>query len=300
MFSGVGDLRAIFAQAQENAGAGRETILFVDEIHRFNRAQQDSFLPYVENGTIILIGATTQNPSFELNGALLSRCRVLEVARLQEEHLEALLARAEAHMQRALPLDAQARHHLLQMADGDGRYVINLAESLFALPRETEPLSRSALAQFLQRRAPLYEQITGGALQPYLRLAQVNARKRSRRRALLVCAYAQRWRRSAAYIARRLVQFATEDVGLANPHALTHAIAAWQAYERLGSPEGELALANAVLFLASAPKSNAAWRALKEGQRHSARDHSLMPPKHILNAPTSMMRNFGYGHRLML
>ncbi|MGR4000654.1 MAG: replication-associated recombination protein A [Alphaproteobacteria bacterium] len=292
VFSGVADLRKVFSDAQQHNQTGTNTILFVDEIHRFNRPQQDSFLPYIENGTISLIGATTENPSFELNNALLSRCRVLEVKPLRENHLETLLQRAEQHANQELPLQTDARKHLLQLADGDGRYVLNLAETLLNLPANTQPLGIPQLAELLQKRAPLYDKSQEAhynlisALHKSMRGSDPDA-------ALYWFARMINGGEDPRYIARRLVQFATEDVGLANPHALTHTIAAWNAYERLGSPEGELALANAVLFLASAPKSNAAYHALKLAS-DAAKDASHMPPKHILNAPTRMMRDLGY------
>ena len=284
VFSGVADLRAVFTQAREQAQDGAETVLFVDEIHRFNRAQQDGFLPYVEDGTITLVGATTENPSFELNGALLSRCRVLEVAPLNDDHLATLLERAEAHAGRPLPLSAPARARITALSEGDGRYTLNLAEALFALPENTEPLDEESLARFVQRRAPLYDKSQDGhynlisALHKSMRGSDPDA-------ALYWLARMLAGGEDPRYIARRLARFASEDVGLAEPRALPMALAAWQAYERLGSPEGELALAGLVLFLASAPKSNAAYAAFKQAMALADETGALMPPKHILNAP---------------
>ena len=293
VFSGVSDLRKVFEEAQHHRGAGAGTVLFVDEIHRFNRAQQDSFLPYVEDGTIVLIGATTENPSFELINALLSRCRVLEVRRLGEEHLEELLRRAEAHVGRPLPLEDGARAYLAGLCDGDGRYVLNLAEALFGLPEGSPPLSAEMLGEFLQRRVPLYDKSQEGhynlisALHKSMRGSDPDA-------ALYWFARMLRGGEDPRYIARRLVRFAVEDVGLADARALGHAVAAWEAYERLGSPEGELALANAVVLMATAEKSNAVYVGFKEAWG-AAGDGSLMPPRHILNAPTGLMRDLGYG-----
>ncbi|MDA7981402.1 MAG: replication-associated recombination protein A [Alphaproteobacteria bacterium] len=293
VFSGVSDLRKVFDEARRHRGAGAGTVLFVDEIHRFNRAQQDSFLPYVEDGTIVLIGATTENPSFELINALLSRCRVLEVRRLGEEHLEELLRRAEAHVGRPLPLEDGARAYLAGLCDGDGRYVLNLAEALFGLPEGSPPLSAEMLGEFLQRRVPLYDKSQEGhynlisALHKSMRGSDPDA-------ALYWFARMLRGGEDPRYIARRLVRFAVEDVGLADARALGHAVAAWKAYERLGSPEGELALANAVVLMATAEKSNAVYVGFKEAWG-AAGDGSLMPPRHILNAPTGLMRDLGYG-----
>jgi putative ATPase len=293
VFSGVADLRKVFERAAERRAAGEGTLLFVDEIHRFNRAQQDGFLPYVESGTVILVGATTENPSFELNGALLSRCQVFVLRRLDDAALEELLRRAEAAENRTLPLDAEARAALRAMADGDGRYVLNLAEELFILPPGAKPLDTAALATTVQRRAPLYDKAQEShynlisALHKSLRGSDVDA-------ALYWLARMLAGGEDPLYIARRLVRFASEDVGLADPQALVQALAGWDTYERLGSPEGELAIAQVVIYLATAPKSNAAYTALGEAMRAARETGSLAPPMHILNAPTRLMKDLGY------
>ena len=293
VFSGVADLRRVFEAARKRRVAGQGTLLFVDEIHRFNRAQQDGFLPYVEDGTVTLVGATTENPSFELNGALLSRCQVLVLARLDEQALETLLARAEAVIGRALPLVPEARAALRAMADGDGRYVLNLGEELFARTDE-RPLDTAALVQAVQQRAPLYDKAQEGhynlisALHKSLRGSDADA-------ALYWLARMFAGGEDPRYIARRLVRFAVEDIGLADPDALPQAIAAWEAYERIGSPEGELAIAQSVVYLATAPKSNAVYRALSAANQSATATGSLAPPKHILNAPTQLMKDLGYG-----
>ncbi|MEE8334634.1 MAG: replication-associated recombination protein A [Alphaproteobacteria bacterium] len=293
IFSGVADLRKVFAEARTRRETGRGTLLFVDEIHRFNRAQQDGFLPYVEDGTVVLIGATTENPSFELNPPLLSRCQVMVLNRLDDAALETLLARAEAEMEKQLPLDEDGRAALRAMADGDGRYLLNMAEILFELP--TEPvLDPAALAAAVQRRAPLYDKGQEShynlisALHKSLRGSDADA-------ALYWLARMLAGGEDPLYVARRLVRFASEDIGLADPQALVQALAAWDAYERLGSPEGELAIAQSVLYLATAPKSNAAYRALGAAMDFARRTGSLAPPKHILNAPTRLMKDIGYG-----
>jgi putative ATPase len=293
VFSGVADLRKVFDQAKKLRAAGRGTLLFVDEIHRFNRAQQDSFLPYVEDGTVILIGATTENPSFELNGALLSRCQVFVLNRLDEAALEALLQRAEAEMAKPLPLVPEARQAIKAMADGDGRYVLNLAEELFQLA-PAAPLDTAALVAAVQRRAPLYDKAQEGhynlisALHKSLRGSDTDA-------ALYWLARMLAGGEDPLYVARRMVRFAVEDIGLADPDALHQALAAWDTYERLGSPEGELALAQCVIYLGTAPKSNAGYTAFGSAMRAAKETGSLMPPKHILNAPTRLMKQLGYG-----
>ena len=294
VFSGVADLKRAFDEARLRKRAGQGTLLLVDEIHRFNRAQQDGFLPVVEDGTVTLVGATTENPSFALNGALLSRCQVLVLRRLDDAALELLLARAEAEAARALPLDDAARAALRAMADGDGRYLLNLAEQLLALPEDGPALTPAALADVLSRRAALYDRDRDGhhnlisALHKSLRGSDPDA-------ALYWLARMLEGGEDPRFLARRLTRAAVEDIGLADPQALPSALAAWEAYERLGSPEGELALAQLVLHLASAPKSNAAYIAWKEA-RQAARDTgSLQPPAHILNAPTRLMRDLGYG-----
>ena len=293
VFSGVAELKKIFAAARERRGMGTGTLLFVDEIHRFNRAQQDGFLPVVEDGTVVLIGATTENPSFELNGALLSRCQVFVLARLDEAALDALLDRAEAEMGRSLPLAADGRGTLKAMADGDGRYLLNLAEELFMLTPE-QPLDAAGVAEAVQKRAPLYDKSQDGhynlisALHKSLRGSDADGALYWLARMLLAG-------EEPLYIVRRLVRFASEDVGLADPGALTQALAAKEAYDFLGSPEGELAIVQAVLYLATAPKSNAAYAAEKKAMRAARETGSLMPPKHILNAPTRLMSELGYG-----
>ncbi len=293
VFSGVADLRKVFEAARDRRRLGRGTLLFVDEVHRFNRAQQDGFLPYVEDGTIVLIGATTENPSFELNAALLSRCQVFVLNRLDEASAERLLQRAEAALGYALPLDATARAALKAMADGDGRYLLNLAEELFRLPPDTK-LDPAGLAQAVQRRAPLYDKAQEGhynlisALHKSLRGSDADA-------ALYWLARMLAGGEDPLYIARRLIRFAVEDIGLADPEAVHQALAAWDVYERLGSPEGELAIAQAVLYLGTAPKSNAAYKAFGAARRAAGESGSLMPPKHILNAPTRLMKDLGYG-----
>ena len=293
VFSGVADLRKVFERATERRAAGEGTLLFVDEIHRFNRAQQDGFLPYVESGTVILVGATTENPSFELNGALLSRCQVFVLHRLSDAALEELLRRAEVAEQRKLPLDAEARAALRAMADGDGRYVLNLAEELFVLPLATKPLDTAGLAAAVQRRAPLYDKQQEShynlisALHKSLRGSDVDA-------ALYWLARMLAGGEDPLYVARRLVRFASEDVGLADPQALVQSLAGWDTYERLGSPEGELAIAQVVIYLATAPKSNAAYVALGAAMRAARETGSLMPPRHSLNAPTRLMKDLGY------
>lgn len=293
VFSGVADLRKVFDAARARRVAGQGTLLFIDEIHRFNRSQQDGFLPFVEDGTVTLVGATTENPSFELNAALLSRAQVFVLNRLDDAALEKLLSRAEAEMGRPLPLDADARAAVKAMADGDGRFCLNLCEELFALPGETV-LDTNALAATIQRRAPLYDKSQEGhynlisALHKSLRGSDTDA-------ALYWYSRMLDGGEDPRYIARRLTRFAVEDVGLADPNALTQAIAAWEAYERLGSPEGELALAQLVIYLGTAPKSNAGYTAYKASVRAAKETGSLMPPKHILNAPTKLMKTIGYG-----
>jgi len=298
VFSGVADLRKVFDAARRRREAGRGTLLFVDEIHRFNRLQQDGFLPSVEDGTVILVGATTENPSFELTSPLLSRCQVLVLERLDDEALEVLAKRAEQADGRDLPLDGPGRAALRAMADGDGRYLYNLAEELFALPLREEAaqpvLDTRALIAAVQKRAPLYDKSREGhynlisALHKSLRASDTDA-------ALYWLARMLAGGEDPLYIARRLVRFASEDIGLADPAALPQALAAKEAYDFLGSPEGELALAQAVIYLGTAPKSNAAYRAAGKAAEAARETGSLMPPKHILNAPTRLMRDLGYG-----
>jgi putative ATPase len=293
VFSGVADLRKAFDAARERREAGRGTLLFIDEIHRFNRAQQEAFLPYVEDGTVVLVGATTENPSFELIGALLSRAQVFVLRRLGDDALETLLERAERHLGHALPLTLEGRAALKAMADGDGRFLFNLVEEIAPLPAE-RPLGAQDLARLVQRRAPLYDKAQEGhynlisALHKALRGSDADA-------ALYWLARMLAGGEDPIYILRRLARAAVEDVGLADPQALAQALAAWQAYERLGSPEGELAIAQCVIYLATAPKSNAVYTALGEAVAAARETGSLMPPLHILNAPTSLMRDLGYG-----
>jgi putative ATPase len=293
IFSGVAELRKIFDAARGRRAAGQGTLLFVDEVHRFNRSQQDAFLPVVEDGTVTLIGATTENPSFELNAALLSRCQVFVLNRLDFAALEELLQRAETAEGRKLPLTPEARDAVKAMADGDGRYLLNLTEELFAL-KPAAPLDAAGLAQTVQRRAPVYDKAQEShynlisALHKSLRGSDVDA-------ALYWFARMLAGGEDPLYVVRRLVRFAVEDIGMADPNALTQSMAAWDAYERLGSPEGELAIAQAVIFLATAPKSNAAYTAYKASARAAKETGSLMPPMHILNAPTKLMKEIGYG-----
>ncbi|MBK3802063.1 AAA family ATPase [Azospirillum brasilense] len=296
VFSGVADLRKVFDAARARRAAGQGTLLFIDEIHRFNRSQQDGFLPYVEDGTVTLVGATTENPSFELNAALLSRAQVFVLNRLDDAALEKLLSRAEAEMGRPLPLTPDARSALKAMADGDGRFCLNLCEELFALPvpEDGALLDNNALATAIQRRAPLYDKAQEGhynlisALHKSLRGSDTDA-------ALYWYARMLEGGEDPRYIARRLTRFAVEDIGMADPNALAQATAAWEAYERLGSPEGELAIAQLVIYLGTAPKSNAGYTAYKSAVRAAKETGSLMPPKHILNAPTKLMKQIGYG-----
>jgi putative ATPase len=294
VFSGVADLRKVFEASRARRTAGQGTLLFIDEIHRFNRAQQDGFLPYVEDGTVILVGATTENPSFELNAALLSRTQVFVLNRLDDGSLEKLLGRAEEAEGRKLPLDSESRQALRAMADGDGRYILNMAEELFALPASAQPLDTKALMAAVQRRMPLYDKAQEGhynlisALHKSLRGSDTDA-------ALYWFARMLAGGEDPRYIARRLTRFAVEDVGLADPQALPQAIAAWEAYERLGSPEGELALVQCIVYLGTAPKSNALYRAYGAAGAAAKETGSLMPPKHILNAPTRLMKDLGYG-----
>jgi putative ATPase len=295
IFSGVQDLRKAFDRAKARRQTGKGTLLFIDEIHRFNRAQQDGFLPYMEDGTITLVGATTENPSFELNGALLSRAVVLTFQRLDEASLEKLLTRAEAEQGGALALDADARAALIAMADGDGRTVLNMAEEIFGAVRAgTGPIDREALTRLVQRRAPLYDKSRDGhynlisALHKSVRGSDPDA-------ALYWLARMLDGGEDRLFIARRLARMAIEDIGLADPQAVVQALAAKDVYDFLGSPEGELALAQAVVYLATAPKSNAAYMAFGAAMRAAKDGGSLAPPKHILNAPTRLMREEGYG-----
>ena len=293
VFSGVADLRKCFEAASMRRKSGKGTLLFVDEIHRFNKSQQDGFLPYVEDGTIILVGATTENPSFELNAALLSRMQVLTLNRLDDLAMEALLKRAEALEDKKLPVSNEARQMLYNMADGDGRYLLNLAEMLFGLDFEEE-LQPEALLSILQKRAPVYDKNGEGhfnlmsALHKSLRGSDTDA-------ALYWTARMLNSGEDALYILRRLIRFAIEDIGLADPQAVIQANAARETYQFRGSPEGDLAIAQAVVYLASAPKSNAVYKAHKLSSIRAKETGSLNPPMHILNAPTKMMKDMGYG-----
>lgn len=293
VFSGVADLRKAFAEATAAGQAGQRTLLFVDEIHRFNRAQQDGFLPFVEAGTVTLVGATTENPSFELNAALLSRAQVLILHRLDAAALEQLLARAEALEDRPLPLTAEARAALVASADGDGRFLLNQAETLWSV-NLAEPLDPAALGQFLQRRVAVYDKDREGhynlisALHKALRGSDPQA-------ALYYLARMLVAGEEPLYVLRRLVRFASEDIGLADPQALVQCLAAKDAYDFLGSPEGELAVVQACLYCATAPKSNAAYAAQKAAWKSARETGSLMPPANILNAPTKLMKDIGYG-----
>lgn len=293
VFSGVADLRKAFEAARERRSMGRGTLLFIDEIHRFNRAQQDGFLPYVEDGTVTLIGATTENPSFELNAALLSRAQVFVLRRLDNAALDELISRAEAIEGRALPLTDDGRETVAAMADGDGRFLLNLVEELFQVSPHTA-LDSAGVAATIQRRAPVYDKNKDehynliSALHKSLRGSDTDAALYWLNRMLM-------GGEDAGYILRRLTRFAVEDIGLADPQAATQAIGCWQIYERLGSPEGDLALSQLVIYLATAPKSNAAYKAQKAAARAAKETGSLMPPKHILNAPTALMEGLGYG-----
>jgi len=294
IFSGVQDLKKVFETARQRRLSGQGTLLFIDEIHRFNRAQQDSFLPVMEDGTIVLVGATTENPSFELNAALLSRAQVLVFRRLDAAAIEDLLKRAEAVEGRALPLDDDARQALIGMADGDGRAALTLTEDLFRAARDGEAFDVAGLSEVVQRRAPIYDKGQDGhynlisALHKSVRGSDPDA-------ALYYLARMFSAGEDPLYIARRVVRMTVEDIGLADPQALVIANAAKEAYDFLGSPEGELAIAQAVVYAATAPKSNAAYVAFK-GAMAAAREHgSLLPPKHILNAPTKLMKAEGYG-----
>jgi putative ATPase len=295
IFSGVQDLRKAFDRGKIRREQGKGTLLFVDEIHRFNRSQQDSFLPYMEDGTITLVGATTENPSFELNAAVLSRATVLTLERHDDLALDALVKRAEALLGRTLPLDSSAREALINMADGDGRTVINMAEEIFAaIKLDQTPINRDQLTKLVQRRAPLYDKNREGhynlisALHKSVRGSDPDA-------ALYWFCRMLEGGENRFFLARRLVRMAVEDIGLADPQALTVCNAAKEAFDFLGSPEGELALAQAVVYLATAPKSNAVYAAYKAASRAAKETGSVAPPKIILNAPTKLMEAEGYG-----
>ncbi|MCB1460834.1 MAG: replication-associated recombination protein A [Nitratireductor sp.] len=294
IFSGVADLKRVFEAARLRRRKGQATLLFVDEIHRFNKAQQDSFLPVMEDGTVILVGATTENPSFELNAALLSRANVLTFRSLDPQSLGGLLERAEALTGKKLPLDAEARAALVRMADGDGRAVLSLAEEVWRSAGESEVFTAEKLQELLQRRAPIYDKGQDGhynlisALHKAVRGSDPDA-------ALYYLCRMLDAGEDRRFIARRIIRMASEDIGMADPQALVVANAAKEAWEFLGPPEGELAIAQACIYVATAPKSNAAYMAFKSAMR-AAREHgSLLPPKHILNAPTKLMKEEGYG-----
>ncbi|TPG18742.1 replication-associated recombination protein A [Sphingomonas koreensis] len=293
VFSGVADLKKVFAEAKEHARVGKRTLLFVDEIHRFNRAQQDGFLPFVENGTVTLVGATTENPSFELNAALLSRAQVLILHRLDRAALEQLIDRAESETGEPLPLTPEARDALIASADGDGRFLLNQAETLFSVDFDA-PLDPAGLSAFLQRRVAVYDKDREGhynlisALHKSMRGSDPQA-------SLYYLARMLTAGEEPLYVLRRIVRFASEDIGLADPQALVQCLAAKDAYDFLGSPEGELAIVQACLYCATAPKSNAAYKAAGAAWRSAKETGSLMPPQNILNAPTKLMKEIGYG-----
>ena len=293
VFSGVADLKKVFAEARTAARAGQQTLLFVDEIHRFNRAQQDGFLPYVEDGTVTLVGATTENPSFEINAALLSRCQVLILRRLDHEALAELISRAEALEDRRLPVTPEAREALIASADGDGRFLLNQIETLFSIGLD-QPLGPAELSDLLHRRVPVYDKDREGhynlisALHKTIRGSDPQA-------ALYYLARMLVAGEEPLYVLRRLTRAAVEDIGLADPNALLQCLAAKEMYDFLGSPEGEIGIVQACLYLATAPKSNATYVAQKKAWRSAEETGSLTPPMHILNAPTKLMKNVGYG-----
>lgn len=293
VFSGVSDLRKVFETALNRRKIGKGTLLFVDEIHRFNRAQQDAFLPYVEDGTVVLVGATTENPSFELNGALLSRCKVFVLNRLTDEALESLLVKAETVFEKPLPLDEVGRSYIKSVADGDGRYFLSLVDAVYSYAAKDEILDKESLELLLQKRFPNYDKNAENhynlisALHKSIRGSDPDA-------ALYWCARMITAGEDVKYLLRRLMRIASEDVGLADPLALVQAHSAWDAYERLGSPEGDLAVASLVVYLATAPKSIGVYKAWNEAKKMALETGTLMPPKHILNAPTKLMASLGY------
>ena len=293
IFSGVPELRKVFETAKNRRDNGQGTLLFVDEIHRFNKAQQDSFLPLMENGTIVLVGATTENPSFELNAAVLSRAQVMVLERLATEDLELLAQRAETEAGRELPLEADARRSLLEMADGDGRSLLNLIEQVMAWKRE-QPINQATLSTRLMKRAAVYDK-SGDSHYNMISALHKSVRGSDPDAALYWFARMLAGGEDPRYLARRITRMAVEDIGLADPQAQDICLQSWQTYERLGSPEGELALAQAVTYLALAPKSNAAYLAYKAAVLDAKNTGSHPPPKHILNAPTDLMKDQGYG-----
>ena len=294
VLDGVGDVRRIFKDAESRFAQNQRTLVFIDEIHRFNKAQQDALLPAIEKGIVRLIGATTENPSFALNAALLSRVQVLPLTLLDSDALAVILARAETFLKRVLPLDDKARDALIAMADGDGRYLLNMVEKIATRPEGAAPLDATSLASFLTKKALNYDKSGDqhynliSALHKSLRASDCDA-------ALYWLARMLAAGEDAHYIARRLLRFASEDIGLADPQALTHTLAAWQSYERLGSPEGDLSLVQAVIYLATAPKSNAAYMAHKSALRLAHQTGAVPPPAHLINAPTKMMKEMGFG-----
>ncbi len=293
VFSGVADLKKAFSEAEKIAQTGKKTLLFVDEIHRFNKAQQDGFLPFVEQGIVTLVGATTENPSFELNAALLSRAQIVILNRLDHAALEGLLSRAETLMQRALPLTNEARDAMVASADGDGRFLLNQAETLFSVNIDA-PLDPPALAKFLQRRVAVYDK-SGDGHYNLISALHKSMRGSDPQAALYWLARMLVAGEEPLYILRRIVRFASEDIGMADPNALAQCIAAKEAYDFLGSPEGELAIVQACLYCATAPKSNALYAAQKSSFKSARETGSLIPPRNILNAPTQLMKDIGYG-----
>ena len=294
VFSGVADLKRVFQYAQERrANQGKCTLLFVDEIHRFNKSQQDGFLPYVEDGTVILVGATTENPSFELNSALLSRCQVFVLNRLTADDFEILLERAEKEEGKKLPIDDEARDFIKEIADGDGRYILNIAENIWSYAQNGEIFNKEQILNIIRSRAPIYDKGRDGhynlisAVHKSLRGSDVDA-------ALYWVARMLVAGEDPRYILRRLLRFSVEDVSLADPNAVSQAISCSETYERLGSPEGELAIMQLTAYLATAPKSAAVYKAMHKAFDAARQTGSLMPPKHILNAPTKLMKNLGY------
>ena len=294
VFSGVADLKRVFQYAEERRkNQGKGTLLFVDEIHRFNKSQQDGFLPYVENGTVILVGATTENPSFELNSALLSRCQVFVLNRLTADDFEELLKRAEKNVGKKLPIDAEARDFIKEIADGDGRYILNIAENIWSYAKDGEIFDKEQIVKIIRSRAPIYDKGRDGhynlisAVHKSLRGSDVDAALYWAARMLIAG-------EDPRYLLRRLLRFSIEDVSLADPNAVNQAVSCIETYERLGSPEGELAVMQLVAYLATAPKSAGVYKAMHKAYEAAKKTGSLMPPKHILNAPTKLMKNLGY------
>ncbi|MFK8035786.1 MAG: replication-associated recombination protein A [Hyphomicrobiales bacterium] len=294
IFSGVADLKKIFETARHRRATGQGTLLFVDEIHRFNRAQQDAFLPVMEDGTVTLVGATTENPSFELNSAVLSRAQVLVFKSLDDDAIGLMLARSEEFLDQELPLNEEARASLIRMADGDGRAALSLAEEVWRAAGNNETFDAETLQEVLQRRAPIYDKSEDGHYNLISALHK-SVRGSDPQASLYYLCRMLDAGEDPLFLARRLVRMASEDIGLADPQALTQCIAARDSYEFLGSPEGELALAQATVYLATAPKSNAVYKAYKAARNAAKANGSLMPPKHILNAPTKLMKSEGYG-----